>query len=32
LLNIVLSADSASELSCYRKDYDFVLRHLTVVK
>jgi hypothetical protein len=32
LLNVVLSADSASELSSYRKDYDFVLRHLTVVK
>jgi hypothetical protein len=32
LLNVVLSADSPSEVSSYRKDYDFVLGHLTVVK
>jgi len=32
LLNVVLSADSPDEISSYRKDYDFVLGHLTVVK
>jgi len=32
LLNVVLSADSATEISGYRRDYDFVLAHLTVVK
>lgn len=32
LLNVVLSADSAAEMLRYRKDYDFVLGHLTVVK
>ena len=32
LLNVVLSADSADEISDYRRDYDFVLGHLTVVK
>jgi len=32
LLNVVLSADTADEISSYRKDYDFVLGHLTVVK
>jgi len=32
LLNVVLSADDAGEISRYRKDYDSVLMHLTVVK
>jgi len=32
LLNVVLSADAADEISSYKKDYDFVLKHLTVVK
>jgi hypothetical protein len=32
LLNVVLSADNAKEISSYRKDYDFVLGHMTVVK
>jgi len=31
LLNVVLSADNTSEISRYRRDYDFVLAHLTVV-
>jgi hypothetical protein len=32
LLNVVLSADNASQISEYRTDYDFLLKHLTLVK
>jgi len=32
LLNVVLSADTANEISKYRDDYDYILRHLTVVR
>jgi len=32
LLNVVLSADNESQVSTFRKDYDFVLLHLTLVK
>lgn len=32
LLNVVLSADNAAEISRYRKDYDYVLKHLTLVR
>ena len=32
LLNIVLSADTTADISHYRKDYDFVLQHLTMIK
>jgi hypothetical protein len=32
LLNIVLSADTTADISRYRKDYDFVLQHLTMIK
>jgi hypothetical protein len=31
LLNIVLSADSTAEISRYRKDYDYLLKHLALV-
>ena len=31
LLNVVLSADTPSEISQYRSDYEFLLKHLTVV-
>jgi hypothetical protein len=32
LLNVVLSADNKSQILEYRTDYDFLLRHLTMVK
>jgi len=32
LLNVVLSADNASQISQYRQDYEYVLKHLTMVK
>jgi hypothetical protein len=32
LLNVVLSADDESQISKYRTDYDFLLKHLTMVK
>ena len=32
LLNVVLSADNASQISQYRQDYGYVLKHLTMVK
>lgn len=31
LLNIVLSAETMTELKKYKKDYEFLLRHLTIV-
>jgi hypothetical protein len=31
LLNVVLSADTISEISKYRDDYNFLLQHLTLV-
>jgi hypothetical protein len=31
LLNVVLSSDSAEEISKYKKDYEFVLKHLALV-
>jgi hypothetical protein len=30
LLNVVLSSDSAEEISRYKKDYEFLLKHLAV--
>ena len=31
LLNVVLSSDSAEEISRYKKDYEFLLKHLALV-
>jgi hypothetical protein len=32
LLNLVLSTDNAAEISRFRKDYEFVLKHLALVR
>jgi len=32
LLHVVLSADTSDEITRYRNDYDFLLKHLTVIK
>ena len=32
LVNVVLSSDSAAEIERYRKDYDYLLKHLALVK
>jgi len=32
LVNVVLSADTMSEVEKYRKDYDFLLKHLALVQ
>ncbi len=32
LLNVVLSADTMSEIEKYRKDYNFLLKHLALVR
>lgn len=31
LLNVVLSADNRTEISRYKKDYEFLLKHLALV-
>jgi len=31
LVNVVLSADATAEIEKYRKDYEFLLKHLTIV-
>jgi hypothetical protein len=32
LLNVVLSADKPEDIEKYRRDYDFLLQHLTMIK
>jgi hypothetical protein len=32
LLNVVLSADTATAISRCRNDYDFILKHITMIK
>ena len=32
LLNVVLTADTSTEVSRYRNDYEFILKHITMIK